>query len=163
MSEVASAHFIPLSSCKEGSSDFSIADTACTLLTVHVPDVRWGDVSIDLGTRLSPKNAVIRSALKLLIGHMKFRCVISDSLIHLYLKPSFTYRCILLPNEPIAEVPLNLAESYHEELPDLRLWGLTLVSKLVLTSACADSERLLVTGHDARSAVSLIFPFVSSN
>ena len=81
-SEVASAHFIPLSSCKEGSSDFSIADTACTLLTVHVPDVRWGDVSIDLGTRLAPKNAVIRSALKLLIGHMKFRCVMLDPLVH---------------------------------------------------------------------------------
>lgn len=52
-------------------------------------------------------------------------CALDDGVIH---------RCILLPNEPVSETPVNLAESYHEELPDLRLWGLTLVSAVLVVS-----------------------------
>lgn len=73
---------------------------------------------MDISSRLAPKSPVVRWGLRALVGNMHFRC-------------------ILLPNEPVAEaeadevedeVPLRLVGHCEgePEKPDLRLWGLTL-------------------------------------
>ncbi|GAA5979113.1 hypothetical protein JCM5350_007070 [Sporobolomyces pararoseus] len=79
---------------------------------LHAPTARYGSVDIDIASRLAPKNKVARAALKMLVGQMSFKC-------------------ILLPNDPISlqpDVPLG------DKLPDLRLWGLTLGMTLDLLS-----------------------------
>ncbi|GAA5855003.1 hypothetical protein JCM3766R1_006040 [Sporobolomyces carnicolor] len=79
---------------------------------LHAPTAKYGSVEIDIASRLAPKNKVARAALKLLVGQMSFKC-------------------ILLPNDPISlrpGVPLG------DKLPDLRLWGLTLGMTLDLLS-----------------------------
>lgn len=106
-SEVASAHWIPLS-------------------LLYTPTPSWGTTSVDIASRLAPKSPAVRWALRALVGKMDFRC-------------------ILLPNKPIA-----IAEGQEEEegtgdlsptlqrekgfdfvgegqeKPELKLWGLTL-------------------------------------
>ncbi|KAK4052008.1 hypothetical protein OIO90_004538 [Microbotryomycetes sp. JL221] len=95
-SEVASAHWIPIEK-------------------LTPPQAKYGQVSIDISTRLAPKNVLARYALKLLIGKMNFTC-------------------ILLPNEPVAigNVPSPRSIS---RLPSLQLWGLTLSMTLDLLSS----------------------------
>ncbi|ORY74074.1 hypothetical protein BCR35DRAFT_306869 [Leucosporidium creatinivorum] len=95
-SEVASAHWIPID-----------------LLTA--PAARYDSVSVDISTRLAPKNAFARAALKLLVGGMQFKC-------------------ILLPNEPIATGALPSPQAVVPNAP-LKLWGLTLGMTLDLLSS----------------------------
>ena len=56
--EVASAHWIPLE-------------------LLHSPTARYGTVDIDIASRLAPKNRVARTALKMLVGRMSFKYVVS--------------------------------------------------------------------------------------
>jgi hypothetical protein len=94
-SEIASAHWIPLN-------------------LLSAPQAQYGTVGIDISSRLAPRNRVAQFVLRLLVGSMKFRC-------------------ILLPNEPesipVEEETDQLRLSNEEEevkrVP-LRLWGLTL-------------------------------------
>ncbi|GAA5933543.1 uncharacterized protein JCM15063_001343 [Sporobolomyces koalae] len=79
---------------------------------LHAPAARYGTVDIDIATRLAPKNKVARAALKMLVGQMSFKC-------------------ILLPNDPIT---LERRLSLSDKQPDLRLWGLTLGMTLDLLS-----------------------------
>ncbi|KAM0786375.1 hypothetical protein ACM66B_001843 [Microbotryomycetes sp. NB124-2] len=79
------------------------------------PQAHYGQVSIDISTRLAPRNMLARYALKMLVGSMNFTC-------------------ILLPNEPIAvgNMPPRPPKG---ELPELKLWGLTLGMTLDLLSS----------------------------
>ncbi|GAA5907438.1 NUDIX hydrolase [Sporobolomyces salmoneus] len=79
---------------------------------LHAPTARYGAVDIDIASRLAPKNKVARAALKMLVGQMSFKC-------------------ILLPNDPISLLP---GVPRGDKLPDLRLWGLTLGMTLDLLS-----------------------------
>ncbi|ETS62121.1 hypothetical protein PaG_03681 [Moesziomyces aphidis] len=117
-SEVASAHWIPIS-------------------LLYTPKPKWGTTSVDISSRLAPKSPLVRWVLRALVGKMDFKC-------------------ILLPNEPVA-----VAESDENEddahlyadssmgdkpgvhiarmeegavRPELRLWGLTLGMTLDLLS-----------------------------
>lgn len=54
--EVASAHWIPLE-------------------LLHAPLAKYGHVPIDIATRLAPRNRFARTALRLLVGKMDFKCV----------------------------------------------------------------------------------------
>jgi len=107
-SEVASAHWIPLS-------------------LLYTPTPKWGVTSVDIASRLAPKSPAVRWALRVLVGKMDFRC-------------------ILLPNKPIAVAETDeddevtsprinpngelIGDSIHGleqgERPELKLWGLTL-------------------------------------
>ena len=100
--EVASAHWIPLS-------------------LLYTPSPNWGITSVDIANRLAPKSPAVRWILRTLVGKMDFKC-------------------ILLPNEPVAEafdsadgspVEIGSLAGRHPALldgekPQLRLWGLTL-------------------------------------
>ncbi|GAA6028596.1 hypothetical protein JCM8097_007302 [Rhodosporidiobolus ruineniae] len=71
---------------------------------LHPPGAKYGSVEIDIATRLAPRNKTARGLLQLLMGKMDFRC-------------------ILLPNDPVATgAPVPSGTT----LPDIRLWGLTL-------------------------------------
>lgn len=104
--EVASAHWIPLEMLTGGER------------------TRWGDVKVDIASRLAPRSPTIRWALRVLVGSMHFQCV-------------------LLPDRPDA---VGLPEEEMEQMGigkigagDLRLWGLTLGMTLVRSlSDCAD-------------------------
>lgn len=94
---------------------------------LYTPQPKWGLTSVDIASRLAPKSPAVRWALRALVGKMDFRC-------------------ILLPNKPVAtaegeaeeaeEFDKDLAESRKEkghveeagagQRPELRLWGLTL-------------------------------------
>lgn len=107
-SEVASAHWIPLS-------------------LLYTPTPSWGTTSVDIASRLAPKSPAVRWALRALVGKMDFRC-------------------ILLPNKPIAvadgqdeeEIVDAMSPTISKEKgfddvvtegmdkPKLKLWGLTL-------------------------------------
>lgn len=119
-SEVASAHWIPLS-------------------LLYTPKPKWGTTSVDISSRLAPKSPLVRWVLRALVGKMDFKC-------------------ILLPNDPVAvaeydenDEEANLladASNYGTEKagshiarveegrarPELRLWGLTLGMTLDLLS-----------------------------
>ncbi|KAJ1597402.1 hypothetical protein NDA14_006822 [Ustilago hordei] len=120
-SEVASAHWIPLS-------------------LLYTPKPKWGTTSVDISSRLAPKSPLVRWVLRALVGKMDFKC-------------------ILLPNDPIAvaeydendedEHMLVDASNFSAEKagshiarteegtsarPELRLWGLTLGMTLDLLS-----------------------------
>ncbi|WAQ84571.1 hypothetical protein PtA15_5A141 [Puccinia triticina] len=79
------------------------------------PQTRWGEMTIDLSSRLAPsRGKLIRFFLRSLVGSMRFRS-------------------ILLPHNPIAEVDRPPAKS-EDPPPDLNLWGLTLGMTLDLLS-----------------------------
>ncbi|GAA99377.1 uncharacterized protein L969DRAFT_86609 [Mixia osmundae IAM 14324] len=99
-SEVASAHWIPLS-------------------LLHLPQVRWSDVKIDVSKRMAPRSTLIRWALKGLVGNMYFRC-------------------ILLPNDPVAIGQISPDDELGARRPELRLWGLTLGMTLDVISHMTD-------------------------
>nr|ODO04406.1 hypothetical protein L204_00765 [Cryptococcus depauperatus CBS 7855] len=109
--EISSIHWISLS-----------------LLTPPFSPSRWSQVDIDISTRLSPKNKLIRWCLRNLIGKMKFGC-------------------LLLPDEPWATAENFDRSNFNENLEGsgswtnqadgsrvLRLWGLTLGMTLDLIS-----------------------------
>ncbi|KAJ1026849.1 hypothetical protein NDA16_002146 [Ustilago loliicola] len=120
-SEVASAHWVPLS-------------------LLYTPKPKWGTTSVDISSRLAPKSPLVRWVLRALVGKMDFKC-------------------ILLPNEPVAVAEndendedahmLADASNFSAEKagshiarteegasgrPELRLWGLTLGMTLDLLS-----------------------------
>jgi len=96
------------------------------LALLYTPNPSWGSTSVDIASRLAPKSPAVRWALRVLVGKMDFRC-------------------ILLPNKPIAIAegqddeeefgglsPTLQREKGFEALsdenerPELKLWGLTL-------------------------------------
>ncbi|CAD6586295.1 MAG: hypothetical protein TREMPRED_004383 [Tremellales sp. Tagirdzhanova-0007] len=104
-SEVSSAHWIPLSA-----------------LTPPFAPTQWSRIEIDISTRLSPRNKLVRWALRGLVGKMEFGCV-------------------LLPDEPdhvsegfdqimeFEEPPEGGSGSWYDKVKGkrmLRLWGLSL-------------------------------------
>lgn len=120
-SEVASAHWIPLS-------------------LLYTPKPKWGTTSVDISSRLAPKSPLVRWVLRALVGKMDFKC-------------------ILLPNDPVAVAEYDENDDDHVHLladsaavggekagsyiaraeqgsirPELRLWGLTLGMTLDLLS-----------------------------
>lgn len=107
-SEVASAHWIDL-------------------IKLMPPHATWGDIPVDLGSRLAARNKLLRAVLRLLIGHMHFKC-------------------ILLPNDPVAAStsapgsPLTAPSStggMADAESDLKLWGITLGMTLSLLAHVA--------------------------
>ncbi|KAK0563520.1 hypothetical protein OC844_002182 [Tilletia horrida] len=115
------------------------------LRLLYTPQPRWGLTSVDIASRLAPKSPAVRWVLRALVGKMDFRCV-------------------LLPNQPIATANQEgeLEEHGNEAYPpgerypapppanttasqfligadaptkaELRLWGLTLGMTLDLLS-----------------------------
>lgn len=99
------------------------------LRLLYTPKPKWGVTSVDIASRLAPKSPAVRWSLRALVGKMDFRC-------------------ILLPNRPIAvadsdedgneEGHQGLAGPHQgditgpadtaagSERPELKLWGLTL-------------------------------------
>lgn len=97
------------------------------LSLLYTPTPKWGVTSVDIASRLAPKSPAVRWALRVLVGKMDFRC-------------------ILLPNKPIAVAETDeedevvsprinpngelIGDSFHGleqgERPELKLWGLTL-------------------------------------
>ena len=49
-------------------------------LLVLSPHFRWGDLRIDITSRITPRNKVIRKFLALLTGNMHFKYVYSRSI-----------------------------------------------------------------------------------
>lgn len=105
-SEVASAHWVPLDLLTGGHK------------------TRWGDVKVDIASRLAPRSRTIRWGLRILIGSMHFQC-------------------ILLPDRPDVrgamekdmEDDARKGKARDDGSGDLRLWGLTLGMTLVRTSS----------------------------
>ncbi len=108
------------------------------LTLLYTPRPKWGTTSVDISSRLAPKSPVVRWVLRALVGKMDFKC-------------------ILLPNEPVAVAEYDEGEeeglmvdasgmsgekagshiARTEEggsRPELRLWGLTLGMTLDLLS-----------------------------
>lgn len=132
-SEVSTVHWIPLSS-----------------LTPPFDPGQWSYIDIDISTRLSPRNQLVRWALRGLVGKMQFGC-------------------ILLPDEPdyVAE-GFDMSMEF-EEPPEggsgtwfdaasgqrlLRLWGLSLGMSLDLVAHCPNQEsntRLVTPGTPGSS------------
>ncbi|KAI5480956.1 NUDIX hydrolase domain containing protein [Pseudohyphozyma bogoriensis] len=80
--------------------------------SLHPPAARYDVVGIDLSTRLAPRSATMRVILRFLLGSMHFKC-------------------ILLPNDPVA---IGQLPPPGEKTGELRLWGLTLGMTLDLLS-----------------------------
>lgn len=82
------------------------------LLSLIGPNTKWGEMTIDLSSRLAPsRGPLVRFILRSLVGSMRFRSII-------------------LPLNPISP-PSKLA---RELQPHLNLWGLTLGMTLDLLS-----------------------------
>ena len=107
---------------------------------VLAPHIRWGNVCIDITSRITPRSRAIRKVLALLTGNMHFKCVRSSMLGNAAdIKPIFSLsRCILLPNDPITSPegssPRLDPVGIVSERPPLSLWGLTLGMSLDLLS-----------------------------
>ena len=120
-SEVASAHWVPLTCCEHIPRSCILSLLMVVLHPpVLAPHVQWGDVCIDITSRISPRSKAIRKILSILTGNMHFKC-------------------ILLPNEPVGTQELNTGHpldpvSLASERPPLSLWGLTLGMSLDLLS-----------------------------
>ncbi|WVQ76352.1 hypothetical protein IAR50_006017 [Cryptococcus sp. DSM 104548] len=110
-SEISSIHWIPLS-----------------LLVPPFAEDRWAKIDIDISSRLSPRNKLVRWCLRNLIGKMKFGC-------------------LLLPDDPAAIAKDFDRTEFDESVEGsgswtnsrdgsqvLRLWGLTLGMTLDLIS-----------------------------
>lgn len=106
-SEVASAHWIDL-------------------VQLMPPQAAWGDIPVDLGSRLAARSGLLRAVLRLLIGHMHFRCILLPNDPAAAASPS-------APGSPLASAP---SASTHDQ-GDLKLWGLTLGMTLSLLSHLA--------------------------
>jgi len=103
-SEVTAAYWVPLHS-------------------LAGPQTRWGEMTIDLSTRLAPsRGPIIKFFLRALVGSMRFRS-------------------ILLPHNPVTEINRPSKQEGQQQQPqvnlpppDLNLWGLTLGMTLDLLS-----------------------------
>lgn len=128
-SEVSTVHWIPLSS-----------------LAPPFEQSQWAHIDIDISTRLSPRNQLIRWALRGLVGKMQFGC-------------------ILLPDEPdyVAEgFDMNMdfeqpvdggSGTWYDAKSGrrlLRLWGLSLGMTLDLVAHC-QQDTILINGNVPRS------------
>lgn len=101
-SEVTAAYWVPLHS-------------------LAGPQTKWGEMTIDLSTRLAPsRGPIIKFFLRALVGSMRFRS-------------------ILLPHNPVTEINRPSKQEAQQQPvnsppPDLNLWGLTLGMTLDLLS-----------------------------
>ncbi|WVF66452.1 hypothetical protein IAT40_001192 [Kwoniella sp. CBS 6097] len=101
--EVSSLHWIPLS-----------------LLSPPFEPEQWSQIEIDISTRLSPRNQLVRWCLRNLIGKMQFGCVLlPDEPEHLAegFDPNFEFE------EPLEGGGGSWTVNGRRQL---RLWGLTL-------------------------------------
>lgn len=130
-SEVASAHWIPLPLLTGGKV------------------TRWGDVKVDIASRLAPRSRTIRVGLRLLIGSMHFQC-------------------ILLPDRPDAATGLEREVEEDEGKgkgkaqegeAELRLWGLTLGMTLVRSVSSSALGRIADRGGGAQDLVHFMSAF----
>ncbi|KAN0065793.1 hypothetical protein ACQY0O_000923 [Thecaphora frezii] len=161
-SEVASAHWIPLS-------------------LLYTPSPKWGTTSVDISSRLAPKSPLVRWLLRALVGKMDFKCILlpndpiavaefdeeDEELMH---AEAQSYH---KPQSPIG-TKLAHAEGEAEQRPELRLWGLTLGMTLDMlshmttyasstTTASDDAGPLLPTaGVAASSSRATTLPMLSS-
>ncbi|KDN42628.1 hypothetical protein K437DRAFT_263741 [Tilletiaria anomala UBC 951] len=117
------------------------------LSLLYTPTPNWGITSVDIANRLAPKSPAVRWVLRTLVGKMDFRC-------------------ILLPNDPVAEaldstegspIEIEPLSSRHPALidgekPQLRLWGLTLGMTLDVLAhmSTRDSEPPVQSGRHSR-------------
>jgi 8-oxo-dGTP pyrophosphatase MutT (NUDIX family) len=99
-SEVASAHWIPLS-------------------LLYTPTPKWGLTSVDIASRLAPKSPFVRAALRALVGKMDFKCVLLPNAPVATAGEEEEFG----NGEKRKEKSVALEEG---ERPELRLWGLTL-------------------------------------
>jgi 8-oxo-dGTP pyrophosphatase MutT (NUDIX family) len=100
-SEVASAHWIPLS-------------------LLYTPKPKWGVTSVDIASRLAPKSPAVRWSLRALVGKMDFRCILLPN------RPV----AVAETDEDDGLESLTVRSATYEadehDRPDLKLWGLTL-------------------------------------
>lgn len=100
-SEVASAHWIPLS-------------------LLYTPLPKWGVTSVDIASRLAPKSPAVRWSLRALVGKMDFRCILLPN------RPV----AIAETDEDDGMESLTIRSATYDadeqDRPDLKLWGLTL-------------------------------------
>lgn len=106
------------------------------LRLLYTPMPKWGATSVDIAQRLAPKSPAVRWALRILVGKMDFRC-------------------ILLPNQPVAEADTSEMEDQAgvgeahfsatqqgDGRPALKLWGLTLGMTLCVDALAGLASRL---------------------
>lgn len=78
------------------------------------PQVRWGEVDIDVASRIFPtKHSCIKNALGILLGNMKFPSILLED------NPS------VVASSPNSS-PRRHTEKSKKSRPDLDLWGITL-------------------------------------
>ncbi|WOO80370.1 putative protein [Vanrija pseudolonga] len=111
-SEVSTVHWIPLAS-----------------LTPPFEPEQWTHIDIDISTRLSPRNQLIRWALRGLVGKMQFGCIMLPD------EPDYVAEGIDL-NMDFVEPPEGGSGSYVDASGKrmLRLWGLSLGMTLDLVA-----------------------------
>ncbi|PWN48233.1 hypothetical protein IE53DRAFT_370801 [Violaceomyces palustris] len=109
-SEVASAHWIPLS-------------------LLYTPTPKWGAMSIDISSRLAPKSPFVRWCLRALVGKMDFKCI---------RLPNEPVAIAEFEEDEDQEALIGARVAREEQLvgekQELRLWGLTLGMTLDLLS-----------------------------
>ncbi|EPQ27511.1 uncharacterized protein PFL1_05049 [Pseudozyma flocculosa PF-1] len=124
-SEVASAHWIPLS-------------------LLYTPSPKWGTESVDISSRLAPKSPLVRWMLRALVGKMDFKCVLlpnepvavaeyDEEEEELARAEAQGYNS-RAQHDGQAGAKIAQAEYESPDRPELRLWGLTLGMTLDLLS-----------------------------
>ncbi|GAC97536.1 hypothetical protein PHSY_005122 [Pseudozyma hubeiensis SY62] len=117
-SEVASAHWIPLS-------------------LLYTPKPKWGTTSVDISSRLAPKSPLVRWVLRALVGKMDFKCILLPN------DPVAVAEYDENEEEGLADSSMGGGEKAGSHIarteegsvrPELRLWGLTLGMTLDLLS-----------------------------
>ncbi|KAJ9479423.1 hypothetical protein PHBOTO_002909 [Pseudozyma hubeiensis] len=117
-SEVASAHWIPLS-------------------LLYTPKPKWGTTSVDISSRLAPKSPLVRWVLRALVGKMDFKCILLPN------DPVAVAEYDENEEEGLANSSMGGGEKAGSHIaraeegsarPELRLWGLTLGMTLDLLS-----------------------------
>ena len=84
----------------------------------------WSTVTVDISSRLAPKHPIVRSAIRLLLGSMKFDAIVLNVLRFGWDKRRRTAGLDWgFLDEPDAK---RLKGPAHEDEEELRLWGLTL-------------------------------------
>lgn len=87
----------------------------------------WSTVTVDISSRLAPKHPVVRNAIRLLLGSMKFDAIVLNANDALRFGWSKRRRTAGLDwgflDEPDAK---HLKGCAHDGEEELRLWGLTL-------------------------------------
>ncbi|KLT40136.1 hypothetical protein CC85DRAFT_287844 [Cutaneotrichosporon oleaginosum] len=132
-SEVSTVHWIPMSS-----------------LTPPFDAGQWSYIDIDISTRLSPRNQLVRWALRGLVGKMQFGCILLPD------EPDFVAEGFDMSME-FEEPPEGGSGTWYDASSGkrlLRLWGLSLGMSLDLVAHCPNQEsnaRLLTPGTPTSS------------